>query len=231
MELVNALREIGIEGARYVEEHGDPQFQAIKRFPDPRGALANALVSYQLSMRGEDYWNAYASFFSFHPLSLSNFLLFLKTHNPRLFPAKKRRLERIWGFLERMDPEHYYGDMVALWQDLAGVLGTKKEGKTVVFAVKMFGYAMRILTGKFIPYPMEVPIPLDSRILRLTRSLTSQDPLSFWFQVSQGSGVPPLHIDSLLWPAMGSEQGRKALMELGDPGKRILEILNVNMDF
>jgi DNA-(apurinic or apyrimidinic site) lyase len=37
----------------------------------------------------------------------------------------------------------------------------------MVFAVKMFGYGARIVIEKFIPYPMSIGIPVDSRIRKI----------------------------------------------------------------
>ncbi len=228
MELVEVLREIGIAGARYVEEHGDLQFLGMRRFNDPKAVVLNALVSYQLSGTGEQYWTEFFSWFASHPFfSLQAFLHFLENsrYNRRLLRAKAERAKKAWEFLSSTDIESYYPDYISFWQDLSGALSSPPRRKTVVLAVKMYGYAMRIRTGKFHPYPFEVPIPLDSRIQRITRAFSQEDPLDFWFHISRESNVPPLHIDSVLWNPLGSDTGKKALLDLGAPGYRLWKFL------
>ena len=217
MDIVELIRGIGIEGARFIEEHVDPQFQALLHLYEHMGnkerfaplVIANALVSYQLSGRGEDWWWEFARYFSENPVvdfagAYKVFLPQSRT-NRRLVDVKVRRLRRAEAFLQNMRPEEYYGNMIALQTDLARILGTKKNAKTIVFAVKMFGYAMRIATGEFRPYPMEVPIPVDSRIRKLTERLDKDNPARFWQDVAEQTRVPPLHIDSILWPALSGD--------------------------
>ena len=217
MDIVELIRGFGIEGARYIEEHIDPQFQALlhlyentkdkERFAPL--VIANALVSYQLSGRGEDWWWEFARYFSENLVAdfAGAYKVFLPQSrtNRRLVDVKVRRLRRAEAFLQNMRPEEYYGNMIALQTDLARILGTKKNAKTIVFAVKMFGYAMRIATGEFRPYPMEIPIPVDSRIRKLTERLDKDNPARFWQDVAEQTGVPPLHIDSILWPALSGD--------------------------
>jgi len=69
----------------------------------------------------------------------------------------------------------------------------------------MFGYASRIAFGEFIPYPMEIDIPKDFRIENYTKRLTSQDPVKFWREIALEVSIPPLHIDSILWPVLGED--------------------------
>jgi len=217
VDIVELIRGFGIEGARFIEEHVDPQFQALiylyehmenkERFAPL--VVANALVSYQLSGRGEDWWWEFARYFSENPVvdfagAYRVFLPYSKT-NRRLVEAKVKRLQRAEAFLQGMDPKRYYTHMTALQKDLARTLETGRNAKTVVFAVKMFGYAMRIATGEFRPYPMDIPIPVDSRIRKLTERLNRNNPARFWQDVAEQTRVPPLHIDSILWPALSGD--------------------------
>jgi len=66
--------------------------------------------------------------------------------------------------------------------------------KTIVFSIKMFAYAMRALGYKFKPFPFEIAIPLDYRLKKINPDL------NYWFYVSKQTNIPPLHIDSLIWP-------------------------------
>jgi len=96
--------------------------------------------------------------------------------------------------------------MIKLKNDLERNLGIRKYSKTVIFAVKMFGYSCRIIFREFIVYPFEIDIPLDSRIIKFTQKFTNKDFLGFWRDISIKSGVPPLHIDSILWPFLSNRE-------------------------
>jgi len=225
VKIAEIISGIGVDGARFIEEHVDPQFQALLYLYERMEhkdlfvplVTANALVSYQLSGKGEEWWWEFARWFSEHPLDnvygvYKVFLPGSKT-NRRLTNVKLKRLERAEQFLQSMNVNKYYEDMIALQHDLAKVLSTQKNAKTVVFAVKMFGYAMRIATGEFRPYPMEVPIPVDSR---------------FWQEVAERTRVPPLHIDSILWPAMSGdlEVEEKIRKTFGMVGEELIRLLS-----
>ncbi len=201
-EVVEFFHSIGIERAKRIEEK-DQQFQALQHLfrTSKRNFLsltvANALVCYQLSGKGEDYWWEFARYFSSHVCKnvVEDMKVFLSSSklNKRLLSTKIRRLERAQNILENIDTDTSF---LELWEMLAP-FGKKK--KTTLFAVKMFGYAKRIATNSFSPYPMKIPIPVDSRIKKITSVLTDEDPLSFWQRVAELSKVPPLHIDSVLW--------------------------------
>jgi len=202
---LNALRELSIEDAFAVEER-DPQMEAVRRLYMKGGreayslAVANALVSYQLSMKGERYWLLFAE----EVESLEDLPAFLKRHNPRLLRAKMRRLQRVRPFLHRLTGRESYG---ALYASLSSLFGRQK---TVSFAVKMFGYVKRA-EGIREPFPFSIPIPYDSRIARLSQALGIGK--GDWDWIAKGVGIPPLHLDSLLWNAMAFE-GRSPLEEL-----------------
>jgi len=126
-------------------------------------------------------------------------------NNRRLTEQKARRLAKAAPFLLSLDTEavhRYHRDMTSLARDLARALDTDPGSKTVVFAVKTFGYAAREITGEFVPYPFEVPIPVDSRITRITRGITDEDPVTFWDRVARRAELPPLHLDTVLWLSM-----------------------------
>ncbi len=186
---------------RVIEEHIDPQYSAvcdaISQVPVSY-VVANALVSYQLSGTGEQYWREFGDYFMRNSSSklYSDFERFLESsrYNRRLTRPKLKRLTRL--DLSLIDLDWTFNE---LWEFLGDVFGKNK--KTVVFAVKMFGYAKRCVTNSFEPFPMEIPIPVDSRISKITSVLTSENPCDFWTHVARETGVPPLHIDSILWNA------------------------------
>ncbi|NPA76451.1 MAG: N-glycosylase/DNA lyase [Candidatus Diapherotrites archaeon] len=244
VDITDIIREMGVNGARFMEEHVDPQFKALVFLYEHLAnkenfvplVIANALVSYQLSGRGEDWWREFADWFSKRDSNdvVHAYQEFLprSRNNRRLTNVKIRRLMRIRKFLESADWNAYYKNMVQLQEDIAAALGTKRDAKTVVFAVKMFGYAMRIATDAFRSYPLEVPIPADSRIKRATKRLGGGDPIRFWSRVAMETGVPPLHIDSIIWPAMSSNQDvkEKIVQSFGRLGEDLIKILSAASD-
>jgi DNA-(apurinic or apyrimidinic site) lyase len=216
--LINELAAIGILGARKVEERLDKQFLALQKLYKSSQltqkqfvvlCTLNALISFQLSCRGEEYWQEFAEYFMHHEIghgtlteALRSFLLESRC-NKRYRELKLRRLQkaqRVENLLFTSDLEQLYRDMLRLRDLLASAMRQEQHAKTIVFAVKIFGYAMRISGADFVPYPMEIDIPLDFRIQRITQLLgSSEDPISFWRSVARASRVPPLHIDSVLW--------------------------------
>ncbi len=230
------LKGLGVECARKIEEKVDLQFEAIKklsRFVNSellmKLVIANSIVSYQLSAKGEEWWNEFAEYFSGRELRdetkiLEEYRKFLPNSrtNRRLVDVKLRRIEKIKGVLERLSlddlREFYMKNMNGLRELIADSLGSNLNSKTIVFMVKMFGYSGRIAFGKFVPFPMNIPIPLDSRIKRYTSMITNTEPTKFWNIVSEKSGIPPLHIDSILWPVLGeSEEVMKRIRRVCRP--------------
>ncbi|AEC52609.1 N-glycosylase/DNA lyase [Pyrococcus sp. NA2] len=215
--IAEIIREIGIEGARYMEENVDEQFKALKYLSSSidtemfiKLVIANSLVSYQLTGKGEGWWWEFAKYFSKVRVqgiydAYSKFLP-RSRFNRRLVQQKLSRIKKIEHFLNSLTLDElrgYYDDMITFWNLIARTLNVDKRSKTIVFAVKMFGYSARIAFSEFRPYPMEIPIPEDVRIIKVTSRLTREKPQVFWQKIARKSGVPPLHIDSILWPLIG----------------------------
>lgn len=240
-ELVEIIKSIGVEGAREVEEKVDRQFHALQylfQHQDPETfiklVIANSLVSYQLTGRGEDWWWEFAKYFSDREVNslwkaYAEFLPRSRT-NRRLVEAKLKRIKKVENFLSSLtlkDFEGYYRNMRTLWKALAKVMESREDSKTIVFAVKMFGYASRIAFSEFIPYPMEIPIPEDLRIKSITSKLTKEKPTKFWMKVARDSEVPPLHIDSLIWPLLGGADLTPLGRNLRDKLTKLMSILSI----
>ncbi|ASA77224.1 N-glycosylase/DNA lyase [Thermococcus sp. 5-4] len=214
------LSELGLDCARTIEERVDLQFDALKNLHANLGddelfiklVIANSIVSYQLTAKGERWWWEFSRYFSENPPAgsiaeaYSSFLPNSRT-NRRLVAGKVRRLERLEPFLDSLSlsglRDYYFNGMERLRDELAKALGSKRSAKTIVFAVKMFGYAGRIAFGEFVPYPMVIEIPDDVRINAYTKRFTNEPPVSFWGRIAGKTGIPPLHIDSILWPVLG----------------------------
>ncbi|UFX82893.1 N-glycosylase/DNA lyase [Candidatus Absconditicoccus praedator] len=181
-----------------------------------KAVLINALISYQLSGTGEDWWREFGIWISsdfdnidiFSTKHWEEFLL-SSQNNKRLVNIKLKRIQKISSFLDKIDSigqlKYYYENMDVLNQDIAYYMNQKKTSKTVVFAVKMFGYAGRFVFQEMIYYPMSIGIPVDSRLLKIysiEKSTKQPDLLevnNFFDQLSKDSNIPPLHLDSLLW--------------------------------
>ncbi|MEM4772875.1 MAG: N-glycosylase/DNA lyase [Nanoarchaeales archaeon] len=244
-KLVKIIGEIGIEGARYIEENIDFQFFAIKKLYKNvkdlelviKLVLLNSIVSYQINCTGEKWWMEFSKYFILNK-NIKNVVLdylnFLKNSrcNKRYLNIKIKRIIKISDFIEKLDLEKidfYYKNMVFLRDDLSSYLKSNKSSKTICFSIKMFGYASRIIFKKFIPYPFEVDIPMDSRIKKYTQRFVENNFLEFWRKISYKSGVPPLHIDSILWPFLNKKLNLKCFKKLKNFNKinLIFDLLNI----
>ncbi len=208
-----------------LQESVDRQFLAIKKFVDnsklPTWQIAfvvvvNALVCYQLSNRGEDYWEEFTMailsyqgvFNNFDDIYefFNNFLPESKG-NKRLLKIKLKRINKLRElyeiFSKQSNVKDYYYNMYALAQELAKTMSQKLSDKTIVFAIKMYGYVGRELFGEIVAYPKELKIPLDSRLLNMYEEYCNDKlnitPQSYYVIIAKELDIPPLHLDALLW--------------------------------
>lgn len=231
------LGKLGLDVALKIEEL-DPQFQAAKLITQRMSfgsaltlIVLNSLISYRLSGRGEDYWSEFALYISKmgEPRSLReavklmiNFLSSSKI-NVTLRRSKTIRLLKV-SMNEALEPwniTRYTKNLRGLAKTLASSLRTKWTTKTIVFAMKMLCYAYRAHHGKLLVAPFNIPIPIDSRIAKISwtsgvidivdanlkrwgdivKAVTSKPSTvqKAWSNVAKASGIPPLHLDSILW--------------------------------
>jgi len=220
-KLYNKLKKYSLESVIELEKT-DRQFLALqklyisKKFDDGDYlflTIANALVCYQLSGRGEDYWEEFVN--SVRDLKINSFddieeffVLFLpeSKNNKRLVNIKLKRIKKLCNFYNRdINWKHYYQNMDILAQDLSSVMNQKITDKTIVFAVKMFGYAGRNVFGYVEYYPDVLVLPLDSRLKNIYKKYTKnkeyskKDIQKFYLVLSQKLNIPPLHLDTVLW--------------------------------
>ena len=161
-----------------------------------RLVTTNALLSYQLSSKGEIYWENFAKFFS-RNRDIDAFPHFLKTYNKRLLDAKLKRYKRISACIEDMNLSNYCKKLSQFTQDISHCLNQKQDAKTIVFSAKMLLYGCRIVKKKKLFAPYDIFIPLDNRIKKIEESKT------FWREISEKTRIPLLHIDSIIWITMG----------------------------
>lgn len=180
-----------------------------------RAVIYNSLISYQIAWSWELRWEEFAEKLKFDfDVLLIGFLqwnaslerwynlMITSKNNKRLYNIKLSRLKKFSNFsLKPM--EWYYDNMIDLWQDLSKAMSVPTSSKTICFSVKMFGYAARVVFEKFVPYPLEVAIPLDSRIRKLFLAsywtISDKEIIEKCYQLSKISGIPSLHLDSLFW--------------------------------
>ncbi len=180
-----------------------------------KAVIYNSLISYQIAWTGELRWEEFSDKLkSDFDILLNDFLqwkdsfdrwynlMIMSKYNKRLYNIKLARLKKLSQFsLKSM--LWYYDNMVDLWQDLSTAMSVDIYAKTLSFAVKMFGYAARVVFEKFIPYPLEISIPVDSRIRRLFLisygAISDKEIIQKVYTFSKISKISSLHLDSLFW--------------------------------
>ncbi len=184
-------------------EKNDPQFKALKELSKKKDTpeffrlvLSNALMSYQLGMKGEEYWKKFSEFFA--ESSEDDFEDFIKRYNKRFLKAKLKRLKKVQEVVKstlqsEADVKFWASNLKLLVKTLAERLNQAEDAKTVVFAAKMFIYAYRAKFGENLMSPMGIMIPIDVRISKISKDK------EFWKRLERETKVPLLHIDSIFW--------------------------------
>lgn len=187
--------------------------------------VQNALISYQVA----GSWPAWRSEFSekipahidhiysqiANTISLRKrrlqFLLDSR-HNKRLYNNKADRIAKSEKFYENWNLtdmnfsfEEIYADMFSFNKHIAGIMWQSPDAKTITFATKMFWYAASIVYNTHVLYPMDVRIPVDSRLQQIyikhfPGHTDNEKTIQAYFQdLAESFGIPPLHLDSLVW--------------------------------
>ncbi len=209
-------------------EEKDRQFQALKRLYSSirdrelfcKLVTTNALLSYQLQTKGEAYWENFSLYFSIKPF-YNNFPDFLKIYNKRLLNAKLKRWTKVKDCIEGMSICKYCKNIVRYVEKISTCLNQRKDAKTIVFSAKMLLYGCRIVEDKSLMAPFEIFIPIDSRISKINKEKI------FWENLSLKTGIPLIHIDSILWVIMGLsyEEVEKLGEGLKEKAKKLKEYL------
>jgi DNA-(apurinic or apyrimidinic site) lyase len=197
----------------YELELNDPQLEALKKIRLKcdekcfyKFIIAASVVAYRLKTSGEIYWKALSEFEikrSDPYRSIEEFIL----KNREL--ARNAKLKRLYLLKDReevlsLNLENYKKDLGKLYEDLLKIYGTPYQ-KTISFACKMFHYGL-ITEGIHAMVPDQIPIPLDNRVLKVTKSLKLikgqmkvNCALKAWRDISKKSGIDQLHIDVFIW--------------------------------
>ncbi|MEM2115839.1 MAG: N-glycosylase/DNA lyase [Candidatus Woesearchaeota archaeon] len=221
-ELINFLSSFSQKQIFEIESN-DPQFISLKklykRFKNTKALeskfltsiVINALLSFQLSSTGENYWKEFSEQIDITKDTEQSFYLFLNSSicNKRLRNIKVKRLEKVKDLTINLDFYSKSG-LIELKKHLEQRL---RPGKTINFAIKMYCYGGRIITNNYFQFPFEIEIPLDSRILKFTKQFinysTKKEVLDFWKNISLETNIPQLHIDSLIWNFLRKEEKQK----------------------
>lgn len=215
--LYNKLKKYRLKDAIKLEEK-DRQFIALKKLEknvdDKELYLAliisNSIICYQLSWKWESYWEEFSEYFSKQEITPFNLIdelaIFIANskNNKRFVQAKQKRLEKLRPFLDKFlwSSKYFYENMVELRDLLAKTMKQKLDAKTIVFAIKMFGYWARNIYD-FLEYPKDIFIPIDSRLIALFEKYSKgreQKGINiFYSDLSEKLNIPILHLDWIVW--------------------------------
>ena len=203
-------------------EAADEQYQALEKLarfvPKDKGGflvIGLALVSYQLSWTGE-LWRKDVAFFAQQIkeeitkeqfLKARAFVLKKSKYNRRLQNMKLKRLQYFLKakdeFLKNIDS---FKDLGKFNKWLSDFMDQPSDAKTIVFATKIRWRWLRVWGEEKI-FPFDVKIPLDSRWIKFFHKIGIEDKKymqQYIKEISTKLNIPPLHIDWILWPIIGS---------------------------
>ncbi len=228
--LTRLLVRAGLKAVLELELH-DPQYRSVERVTRAHGpgtaallAALNALVSYRLAMKGEEWWECWSQYMASRPIRSPDEAVraeayFLQDCRGSIIgrEAKMRRLKRAvsgaWSSLERLysRPESIFEGGRWLVEALARALGARRWSKTIVFSAKMAYYAVKPLYPAR-PAPGDVEIPVDVRVACflystgiieapsyrdiVRRPSTAQEAVRI---ISEETRIPPLNLDTIFW--------------------------------
>ncbi len=225
-KLYEKLKKYSLDDAIKFEQK-DRQFVALKslyenkKFQDELYLILiiiNALISFQLSWKGEDYWEEFSTSLSIPLLigegnvdfqKIYNFfedLLENGKNNRRFVDMKLKRVEKFldWFSVEKLeDLEKFYKNMDKLAEKLSKIMNQKIDAKTIVFAVKMFSYWARNVFWYLQNFPENLMIPIDSRLENLYKKYnweaSKKEIKNYYRSLSKKLNIPLLHLDAILW--------------------------------
>ena len=240
MNLEKFIQQYNIDKIKELEST-DPQFLALQK---ARKSIWNqnpdlflylvlqcALVGYQISWSGElwrwEFWNKITQdrdkLNNLRENDKSNNkrrynFLTTSQYNKRIYNIKTNRLLKFEQILiHTKNFSQYQSNMIELQKQIAKTMKSKPQTKTIVFAIKMFGYACQAISKTDIAYPVypqTISIPIDSRIKKIYFTMTpfvkgemkgdlsdhTDTQIQTYFDhLSTKYNIAPLHLDSILW--------------------------------
>ena len=234
MEIEKFIQQYSIQDIQKLE-HQDPQFLALEKSRNSISSktdtnknlflflvLQCALVSYQISWWWELWRQEFGQKITQNRNILQNLrqqkqsntdrrydFLTTSTYNKRIYNIKTNRLKKFDKILDQTnDFWQYQNNMPNLQGLVSQIMKADKQSKTIVFAIKMIGYAYQTISPKSIEYPiypMSISIPIDSRIKKIYTTQfpdskhTDTEIQNYFDKISLKNNIPSLHIDSILW--------------------------------
>jgi len=232
MKIENFISKYNIQKIKKLEQK-DPQFLALqetwKKIKNKNENLflyltiQCSLVSYQIAWTGElrrkefgdKIWKDRSLLQNLRQKKQDNSIwrynfLTNSKYNKRIYNIKTDRIKKFNKILKNnINFQNFWNDLEELNDLVSKTMKVKKESKTNVFSVKMFWYAYEIISWKETIYPMDVQIPVDSRIKKIyinslskkekANSINSTDIQNYFQTLSKKYNIPPLHLDSILW--------------------------------
>lgn len=231
MGLTNFIKQYNIEKIKKLEQN-DPQFLALEK---ARSNIKNkdenlflfliiqcALVWYQISGSWEKRRTEFGEKITKDRQILKEFrqknksntdrrynFLTNSKHNKRIYNIKINRLKKFDNILQEIDSFFWHKDKIILLQEkIANIMKTSKSSKTVTFSIKMFGYWIQTITKINFIYPMDITIPIDSRLKKIylinngsnqkQNRIDAKEIQKYFQKLSKFHQIPPLHLDSIL---------------------------------
>lgn len=239
LELSAVIR--GLKGLIREFERSDPQYIAAAEIGRVLGCskasvviVANALVSYQLTSTGEEYWSSFAEWVKSRgsgvgPREINE--SFLRA-TPLNAIGRRQKLERVRRFYESPLPEElersfeqHCSNLRAFAKRVSEAIGARPDSKTVVFAAKMLRYlclACGLEPGGGLPMPIDrrnatalllscVVKGCEGAVEQCAKDLVTRHrrvALEAWEEVCRAAEVDCLELDALVWRVTGLLLGR-----------------------
>ncbi|MEM1935162.1 MAG: N-glycosylase/DNA lyase [Sulfolobales archaeon] len=224
-------------------EEVDPQYESALAVCSA-GGLAGAvsfflvaLSAYRLRCTGEEFWKRFAEYYlevgyGLDPVNAALSFVLMDSCSSFLREAKANRIRKLSGHSVTIGELIYSCDFRRLWRLTSSALKSDPSSKTVVFAVKMAYYCGRALKRCYGPLPTDIPIPVDIRVARATAnagiisglpaeevlSMCKKEVVEAWRIVGEETGIPPIHLDTLIWALQNPSTLSKALDKVGSGG-------------
>ncbi|MEM0489171.1 MAG: N-glycosylase/DNA lyase [Candidatus Bathyarchaeia archaeon] len=187
--IADLLSRLGFDGIIKFDCY-EPEYIALKKIfnlniePKFLGliALSAGTIDFQLGFGGaERFWGVLhetaKEAIGLNSIENIKGLMMLFLNNPvnaRCLEVKKERIKKIFS----KDFANWYIDNYEylrenpekLWKKLAQVLRSPMNKKTIVFSMKAFDIANLICYGDYLPFPQNIPIPVDFHVKHVTIS-------------------------------------------------------------
>lgn len=228
MKLENIIREFSIDEIIFFEEKYDRQYLALKTLYESikyeelfiKLVILNAINSFKLKMKGEEYWETFSNYFSTKK-NIEYFPEFLEKYNNIFLKIKLERFKKVKDWLENVNVFDFT-NLEYFVTEISKILSQRKYDKTIVFSAKMLNYAFRII-GRKTSSIEKIFIPIDFRIGKISRNI------NFWKRIYEKTKIPLIFIDSLIWVTYNMDVNKIEEESLREKVKKLKNFLNNNI--